>query len=138
MREIRVVCAVVCRGGKVFVARRGPNMRDPGGWEFPGGKVEAGETDVQALLREIREELGWAIAVGPHLGDSVLAWPERRLCLVAYAATAAGEPQLREHDRGDWKMVNELDDLLWAPADPPLLPAVKRWLLSESQVLSSE
>ena len=67
MRRIRVVAAVVRRGAAILVTRRPDRPGQPGQWEFPGGKVEAGERDAEALAREIREELGCAVEVGPLL-----------------------------------------------------------------------
>lgn len=117
----RVVCACVLRDGKVFAARRGPGMSHPGSWEFPGGKVEPGETDAAALARELVEELGWPVAVGPRVGEGTTG----RVHLVGYACVAEGEPRLTEHDDCGWFTLDALDALTWAPADPPVIAGLR-------------
>lgn len=121
---VRVVCACVLRAERVFVARRGPTMEHGGTWEFPGGKVEPGESDEAALMRELVEELGWAIAVGPRVGEGTTG----RVHLVGYACVAEGEPTLAEHDAGEWFTAAELDTLRWAPADGPVIAGLLRSL----------
>jgi 8-oxo-dGTP diphosphatase len=111
-----VVAAAVVRGGRVLAAHR----RVPVGWEFPGGKVDAGETDHAALRRECQEELGVDVRVGPLLGRTPIgAEVELRLYL---AAVVAGEPApLLDHDELRWFAISELDELPWLPADRALL-----------------
>jgi 8-oxo-dGTP diphosphatase len=116
-----VVGVAVIRAGKVLAAlRSGPE----GGWEFPGGKVETGETDEAAAAREIQEELGLDIKVGASLG---LEQPigERYLLRVYAAEVVAGEPVLHEHSETRWVGAAELDALGWLPADRPFLPALR-------------
>ena len=120
---IRVVCAVVVRAGRVLVARRGPTMPHSGTWEFPGGKVEAGESDEAALIRELREELEWSVEVGACVGEGTTG----RVHLVGYLATADGDPVLGEHDAVEWRASSELPALEWAPADGPIVAGVLRW-----------
>ena len=115
-----VVAAAIRRDGLVLAARR---VRPDAGWEFPGGKVEAGETEQDALAREIREELGVPVEVGARLGDAT----DGRIRLVLYAATLLdGEPAPHDdHDALRWVGPAELDDLDWLPVDRQLLDRVR-------------
>jgi 8-oxo-dGTP diphosphatase len=132
MEPIRVVAAAIVREGRVFCARRGPDMRHPGRWELPGGKVEPGEGDAEALRRELTEELGVRVAVGAFLAESLHAYPRATVHLVAYACAIEGdqEPELTEHDDARWLAPEQLSDVTWADADVPLLPAVRAALSS--------
>lgn len=121
------MAAAIVRDGVVLAAHR----RTPAGWEFPGGKVEPGESEPDALRRECREELGVDIEVGPFLGASDIS-PTMTLRL--YKATlAAGEPEpLADHDELRWVPPSALDALDWLPADRPLLDVVGVSATSES------
>lgn len=107
-------------------------MSLPGVWEFPGGKVEIGESPRAALVRELREELGIVVEVGERLASSRTAQPGRVIVLTVFAAVCvAGTLELLEHDASRWLAPGELASLEgWAPADVPLLPAVERHLIS--------
>ncbi|MEU8225374.1 (deoxy)nucleoside triphosphate pyrophosphohydrolase [Kribbella sp. NPDC048915] len=117
-----VVGVALIRDGLVLAAYRpGPD----GGWEFPGGKVEAGETDEQAAVRELREELAVEITVGPSLGPGVDISPEYRLHV--YSATiVAGDPILREHSDLRWFAPGDLDDNDWLVPDRPFVRALRQ------------
>jgi 8-oxo-dGTP diphosphatase len=122
------------QGDRVLVAQRAGGPFD-GCWEFPGGKVEPGESDLSALVREIHEELGIAIEpqafVGEVLLDGVVAGgaPGASTLRVWWARIAGGgRPEAHEHAQLRWVAAAELDDLEWIPADRPLLPAVRRLL----------
>jgi 8-oxo-dGTP diphosphatase len=92
VRRLRVVAAVVRRGDAILVTRRPDRPGKPGQWEFPGGKIEPGESEAAALAREIREELGCAIVVGPLLLRHAHAYPEIEVELAFYSgALPAGE-----------------------------------------------
>jgi mutator protein MutT len=95
-----VVSAAVWRRGQSFwFVRRGPELREPGMWEFPGGKVEPGETPAEALQRELREELGLEVRVGERLAVA----QHGNIELQAFAVEVTqGQPQLREHDAQAW------------------------------------
>lgn len=102
-----------------------------GGWEFPGGKVEPGESELDALVRECREELGVEIRVGALLGAVA---PGGFVLRVYRAVLVGGEPRpLQDHDELRWLKANELDTLAWLPADRPLLPAVHAQLSAIAQ-----
>ena len=127
---IRVVAAAVVEAGRVLVARRGPGMSHPGCWELPGGKVEAGEADAVALRRELREELSLAVDVGARVGTSRVSVGAKTIEMHAYACVRTGPmPVATEHDALRWVGPGELAALGWAPADIPLIPAL-RGLLS--------
>jgi 8-oxo-dGTP diphosphatase len=127
---IRVVCAALTDRGRVFAARRAPGRALAGAWEFPGGKVEPGESDQEALARELREELGLEVAVGPCLGASHHQLPSGApLVLVCYACEAPNAaPTLVDHDAAVWLAPDALPGLPWAEADRPLLAPVAAWL----------
>ncbi|MCB9679658.1 MAG: (deoxy)nucleoside triphosphate pyrophosphohydrolase [Alphaproteobacteria bacterium] len=126
--RIRVVAAAILQGGRVLCALRSPTMSTPDRWELPGGKVEPGESDARALVREIREELGVDIEVGGHIGTSV----HGRIELVAYVARLrAGVPRPTEHAEVRWVGPDALHTLQWAPADVPLLGPLRDTVSAE-------
>lgn len=111
-----VVGAAIVRDGRVLAARRNAPPQTAGGWEFPGGKVEPGETEADALVRECLEELGVRIVVGAVLGDQLLS--TGAVLRVFVAEVADGEPQvLQDHDALRWLRADELNDVAWLPAD---------------------
>ena len=131
MKTIRVVAGAIIDHGRVLAALRGPGMSQAGLWELPGGKVESGEADRAALARELREELGVVVRVGDCLDSHSHAYPDKIVCLVAYACQLEdGTPTALEHAELRWVSADELDGLVWAPADIPLLLAVAAALLS--------
>ena len=112
--------AAIVRGGRVLAARRTAPASAAGRWEFPGGKVEPGESDDDSLLREIDEELGVEIRVDRWLaGEEPIG--ERHLLRVALASLVHGEPAPTEHDRVRWLAAAELHDVDWLDADRPFL-----------------
>ena len=119
---VRVVAGVVIRDGRILAARRGATKRMGGLWEFPGGKVEGGEDDPTALIRELAEELSIVVEVGDCLGENIATEERGEFCLVAYKATIrAGEPVLSEHEELLWLEPHRLSELEWAPADIPFV-----------------
>jgi 8-oxo-dGTP diphosphatase len=132
---VRVVGAAILDGDACLVAQRGRDMAEPLKWEFPGGKVEPGEDPRQALMREIREELGLEVAVDRRLGIGRHQLPGRLIELEVYAATiTGGELKLVEHHQAGWFRAGELDDLDWAEADRPILPTLERILGDRSKI----
>jgi len=121
---IEVVCAVIVgKTGDVLVCRRDFNRHLGGKWEFPGGKVHQGESGSDALLREIREELGIGIEVGEQL-KSVVEWTDGDVSirLIGFRCEIAeGEPVALEHEEIRWCEFSELRGLDWAEADVPLV-----------------
>ena len=117
-----VVAAIIERGGRVLVSQRGPGVGHPGRWEFPGGKREPGERDVEALARELREELDVEVEIGPMVwstkaGPLVLRF-FRCVWLPAQRPRAIGSVQFR------WVRREDLADLSFPPADRDLIGAI--------------
>lgn len=121
MEPLEVVAAVLVRDGRVLACRRAPGKDQAGLWEFPGGKVEPGESQEAALLREIREELGVDILVGELLDRSVTTSGGRAIDLACFRAELTGEPPTTstDHDALLWVRTTELAALEWAAADVP-------------------
>jgi len=125
-RAIHVVGAAMLDGTRCLAAQRGPGMSLPGKWEFPGGKIERGEAPTAALARELGEELGIRAEIGDWLGRGESVGVGGYILLDVYvASTAVREFRLREHSQVRWVDMTALDELDWAQADIPLLPAVR-------------
>lgn len=124
MKIINVVAAVIMKEGKVFATQRGyGEFKD--GWEFPGGKVEAGESPEEALRREIREELEVEVNVGDLIDTIEYDYPAFHLSMKCYACTiAGGSPHLLEHEAARWLSADQLDSVAWLPADITLIPKI--------------
>ena len=127
LKQIRVVGAVVVDEGRILCAQRGPDGQIPGLWEFPGGKVEIGETIQDALRREFLEELGCVIAVGPEVATTVHSYDFAEVDLTTFwCRITEGELSAREHSALKWLPPNELRSVDWAPADLPSVVAIQR------------
>ena len=123
---VSVVGAALVRGGRVLASRRTSPPRLAGLWEFPGGKVEDGESDEQALVRELAEELGVDAVVGERVGPEVAIGDTA--VLRVYLCTAVGEPSLVDHDAHRWLSAAELDDVPWIEVDAPVVDALRALL----------
>jgi len=136
MKNIEVVGAAIMRDGKLFAARR-PEGKEIGlKWEFPGGKIEAGETAEQALVREIKEELKTDVQVNEYIATVRHQYPNFHLTMQVFRCTLTGpEPVLTEHVESRWITADEIDSLDWAPADYKILGQIKQSLLSSGQNL---
>jgi 8-oxo-dGTP diphosphatase len=122
-KQINVVGAVVVRDDKVLCAQRGAGTL-AGMWEFPGGKVEPGETPREALAREIDEELRCSIKVGDEIESTTYEYDFGIVVLTTfYCDLLDGEPHLTEHAAVRWELPDQMHRLDWAPAD---IPAVKK------------
>lgn len=122
-----VVGAAIIEDGQLLAAQRREPPELAGGWELPGGKVDPGERDEDALVRECREELGVEIAVGERIGTELFV-PPSAVLRVWRAHLARGEPRAIEHAALRWVSADELDGLAWLRADLPLLPHLRRAL----------
>jgi len=128
MKTVHVVAAIIRDGSRIFAAQRGKGAQKDG-WEFPGGKIEAGETPQQALVREIREELDTGITVGDRLTAIEYDYPTFHLSMQCFWATICdGEPVLKEHEAAKWLRAEELEDVAWLPADLTIIPLIKEKL----------
>src|SRR6476661_10666760 len=122
-----VVGAAIIRDGRVLAARRTFPAEAAGRWEFPGGKVAPGETPDAALVREIAEELGCAIAVDGWLaGEAAIG--STHVLTVARGTLLSGEPHPHEHDAVRWLAADELDDVGWRETARPFLDQVRSLL----------
>jgi 8-oxo-dGTP diphosphatase len=122
-----VGAALLDAEGRVLAARR----VEPAGWEFPGGKVEAGESERAALARELREELGVEVAVGERVGPEVAVGDGRRWVLRVWTARIrAGAPVPSEHAELRWLPPDELDTVGGLPADRPIVAALRAGAVS--------
>ena len=124
-KTIHVAAAVIRRDGKIFATRRGYGpWKD--WWEFPGGKIEAGETPAEAIVREISEELDVRIRVDGEAGHVEYDYPEFHLSMEClYCTLTGGQPVLKEHEDARWLGTDELGSVDWLPADRLLVNTLK-------------
>ena len=130
MKTIRVVAAIIKalnENGEtiIFATQRGYGDLK-GGWEFPGGKIEEGETPQEALVREIKEELETEISVGELIDTIEYDYPTFHLSMDCFwAEIVSGDLVLREHEAAKWLMKDELESVEWLPADITLIDKIK-------------
>lgn len=121
-----VTAAIPIKEGKIFIARRFDRNKRPGQWEFPGGKLEARETLVECLKRELREEFGVEAVVKEYFGTSIYDYPFGRIKLVAFTVEFLAENFTpRDHCEVKWVTRRELDDYEFSPADVPFVEKLK-------------
>ena len=129
MKTIRVVAAVIRDKEKIFATARGYG-EFKGQWEFPGGKVEPGETPQQALKREIMEELNTEIEVGELIDTIEYDYPTFHLSMDCFwAKVSVGELELKEAEAAKWLTKDELDSVAWLPADITLIGKIKECMI---------
>ena len=137
-RKLRVTCAIIESGGHILATRRSSRGSMPGKWEFPGGKIEPGETAEACVLREIREELGRDVKILRALAPSTHRYPDFEILLHPFVcridekaadagdgptAPSASDLVLRDHSEARWGRPEDLGRLDWAEADLPVLAA---------------
>ena len=125
MKTVRVVAAVIESDHKIFATQRGYG-EFKGGWEFPGGKIEPGETPQQALVREIEEELDTEIEVGELIDTVEYDYPSFHLSMDCFICNIIeGDLVLKEHEAAKWLSKEELYSVNWLPADEGLIEKIK-------------
>lgn len=129
MKTIKVVAAIIIHENKIFATQRGyGEFKD--GWEFPGGKIEPGETPQEALVREIKEELDIEIEVKDFLEAVEYDYPEFHLSMDCFFCTIkSGEMVLKEHEAAKWLTAETLDSVDWLPADQGLVEGIREYMI---------
>lgn len=125
MKKINVVAAIIRKDNKIFVTQRGyGDYKD--WWEFPGGKIEKGETPETALVREIKEELDTEIEVGDYIMTIEYDYPEFHLSMDCFwCSVISGKLTLLEHEAAKWLPLNNLRQVKWLPADLELIEEIE-------------
>ena len=128
MKTVKVVAAIIIHENKIFATQRGyGEFKD--GWEFPGGKIEPGETPQEALVREIKEELDIEIEVKDFLETVEYDYPSSICPWTAFSVPSSrGELVLKEHEAAKWLTVETLDGVDWLPADQGLVEGIREYL----------
>lgn len=126
MKTAHVVAAIIIHNGKIFCTQRGyGEFKD--GWEFPGGKIEPGETPEEALIREIHEELDTEIAIDRLFDEIEYDYPDFHLSMKCYLChVVSGKLTLLEHEAAKWLKPEELDSVDWLPADHQTIEKLQR------------
>ena len=128
MKTIRVVAAIIIKNEKVFATQRGYGDFK-GGWEFPGGKIDAGETPEEALIREIKEELDTEVEVIELLDTVEYDYPNFHLSMDCFICSIkSGDLVLKEHEAAQWLTKETLDSVNWLPADLGLIDKIREYL----------
>ena len=128
MKIVKVVAAIIIHENKIFATQRGyGEFKD--GWEFPGGKIEPGETPQEALVREIKEELDIEIEVKDFLETVEYDYPGFHLSMDCFFCfIKSGELVLKEHEAAKWLTVETLDSVDWLPADQGLVEGIREYM----------
>lgn len=135
MLKVSIAC-IALLNGKILVAHRNPTGQMGGRWEFPGGKVEVGETDQEAVVREIKEEFGIAVAVGEKIAEASFIHNAENVLLHAYRIFVPHDGiekkySLTEHTEYNWIQVEDVANLNFVDSDMLLYPKVKSYILEE-------
>ena len=137
MKTMKVVAAIICndmeRKNKIFATARGYGDLK-GGWEFPGGKVEPGETPPQALKREIMEELSTEIKVGELIDTIEYDYPTFHLSMDCFwAEVITGKLELKEAEAAKWLTKDQLESVAWLPADITLIDKIRQYMNEDGE-----
>lgn len=125
MKTVEVVAAVIRDQNRIFATQRGYGDQK-GGWEFPGGKMESGETAQEALVREIKEELDTEIEVGELIDTIEYDYPKFHLTMHCFfCSVKKGNLVLKEHEAAKWLTLETLDTVDWLPADRGLIEKIR-------------
>ncbi|MBP5465791.1 MAG: (deoxy)nucleoside triphosphate pyrophosphohydrolase [Treponema sp.] len=127
------IACIAVNGGKVLIARRNPTGQMGDRWEFPGGKLEAGERDEDAVIREFREEFGVDVRVGEKIAETAFVHDGKSVALHAYRIFVPHDGselpyRLTEHSEYRWVVISELEQLPFVDSDMKLYPAVRRYV----------
>lgn len=126
MKQVEVVAAVIYKDNNIFITKRSGGQFD-GLWEFPGGKIEQGETHIQTVTREIKEELDIEIEVKGYLTTVHYNYPNFALTMHLYwAQITEGTPKLLEHAEAQWLNKRALKNVDWIPADIAVIEAINK------------
>lgn len=130
MKKVEVVAAIIRKGDKIFATQRGyGDFKD--WWEFPGGKMEEGESPEQALVREIKEELSTDISIDKFLYTVDWDYPKFHLTMHCFMCSLLTESlHLNEHEAARWLSKDEIHSVKWLPADEKLLPRIAEEIIS--------
>ena len=128
MKTVRVAAAIIIKNEEVFATQRGYGDFK-GGWEFPGGKIDAGETPEEALIREIKEELDTEVEVIELLDTVEYDYPNFHLSMDCFICNIkSGDLVLKEHEAAQWLTKETLDSVNWLPADLGLIDKIREYL----------
>lgn len=131
-KNIRVVAALIRQGGLVLLTQRKPGRHLGLSWEFPGGKVEAGETDDEALRRELQEELGVTVVVGSRCFETRHNYGAREMHLLVYRCKLTeGEPRAIDVNAFEWVPETKIQERSFLPADLPLVHGIANGLVAD-------
>ena len=135
MKTVRVVAAIIIENGKVFATQRGyGEFKD--GWEFPGGKIEPGETPEEAIVREIKEELDTEVEVIELLDTVEYDYPNFHLSMGCFICKIkSGDLVLKEHEAAKWLTKDTLGSLEWLPADMGLVISKRRFGFDKKSII---
>ena len=129
---LQVTAAILWENGRVMIARRKPGIKHAGFWEFPGGKVEAGESPESCLVRELEEEFSITVSIEGFFAESIHTYPDRTVQLLAFIVRwVKGAMVLADHDMLKWVAPSRLDHYDMLPADRPLVDKLVQGIKEE-------